>query len=146
MAKFEALLEELSRVVVVAHGVGGKEGEREIHDLFTENKKGVLVPLSKQIQILEGHEVEVPNYTVRHLSGITLDELEIELETDIDIQDSDGKVSMHTNLKRRNPFSRKSHIKIRAKYKMSDIAEGLHLLRDKFNAKLSNALESIIPQ
>ena len=143
MAKFESVLEELSRVVVVAHSIGGKEGERQIDELFVADNNGVLEPLSKKIRLLENQEVDVPNYTIRHLSGIVLDELEIELETNIDIQESNGKVSMHTSLKKRNPFSRSSHIKIRAKYKVADIVEGLQLVRDKFNAKLSDALDRI---
>ena len=146
MAKIEALLEELSRVVVVSHSVGGKEGDRQIHDLFTEDDDGVLVPLEKQIRIMEGCNVKVPNYTIRHLSGIALDELELELETDIDIEESKGKITMYTNVKRRNPFSSRNHIKIRAKYKVTEIAEGLSLLRDKFNTKLTNALDRITTQ
>ena len=145
MAKVEALLEELNRVVAVTHGAGAKEGERQIHELFVEGEDGVLEPLSKKIRILEGHEVDVPTYTIRHLSGITLDELTIELDTDADIQeDPDGKVQIHTSFKRSNRFVRRNRIKIRAKYKMTEIAEGLELLRDKFNTKLSNALQSIL--
>ena len=147
MAKIEALLEELNRVVAVSHSAGGKEGERQMHDLFIEDEDGVLVPLEKKIRIMEGFHVNVPSYTMRYLSGIALDELELELETDIDIEESEGNITMYTNVKKhRTPFSIRNHIKIRAKYKMTEIAEGLQLLRDKFNTKLTNALDRITTQ
>ena len=143
MAKLEALLEEMSRVVAVSHSIGSKEGESQIHELFTENKDGVLVPLEKQIRITDDKAVKVPTYTIRHLSGIALSELNIELETDVDIEEKDGKITMYTAVKSRNPLSRRNHISIQWKYNMTEIAEGLHLLRDKFNAKLANALSRI---
>ena len=139
---FENLLKECSRVIVVAHSVGGKEGKREIHELFTEEKDGTLVPLKKKIRLIENSpEIDVPDYTIHHLSGIILDEIELELETDVFFEeDDDNNISIHTQMKKKNPFSSSNHIKVKMKYKMAEIAEGLHLIRDKLNQQLSSIL------
>lgn len=138
--KFQRLLETLSRVVVVAHKVGGEEGKRAIMDLFTLEEDNVLVPLKRKMRILAGEDTDVPDYTIHHLSGIELETIEFELETDLRFEQDGDDIEIHTQLSKPNPFRSKNHIKIKTKYRVSELAEGIELIRDKLNEQLSTAL------
>ena len=144
MAKLETILNELSRIVVVCHGVSAEEGKGMVHSLFKENADGVLEPVEKNWKVIPGEETPIRDISIHDLSCMRLKNITLEYETDLDVvEGDDGEVQIHTQLKRKIPFrkSSKNHIKIKAKYVLENITEGLELIRDAFNASLSKALQ-----
>ena len=114
---------------------------RHFHDAATDGEPERLVANTVPVEIAPGREVQVPTFVLSTSERIRLTKIEVELESDIALDEEERSVSVGL---KRGLCRRQSHAKIRATLELTGPTEAASLLEDALNAKMRSDLSRVI--
>ena len=132
MLTYQDLINKISELAVEAQNVMEEQSAARIEDLFDKDDDDVFQPKMVKINLF-GNEIEVPKIVLRNMNSLKIDEMRMDLETDVDLSDA-GDVSVTL---KKGGSKTAAHTKIEVTFKAIDAPEGMALIQDRMNTTIS---------